>query len=160
TLLHSELSSTQRVACEYILGKACRENRENVAAIEHLNRSASLAKQSKNLANLCRAQLSLILVVCECCGPEAASPLIAETRSNVIRLGDPRTTAALHLFVGETEAKRGSLDAAYRHATLALELLQTSPNLWLGSIAENLALAVAIERADFTSGLKRGFRAL
>src|SRR5437773_1676624 len=77
-LLNSNLSTGQRSSCEYVLGKACRENRDNVAAIEHLNRSASLAKQARDHASLCRAQLSLMLVVCESCGPDAASPLIAE----------------------------------------------------------------------------------
>src|SRR5262245_13293360 len=146
-LLRTDLSPAHRSACEYVLGKVARENREHDVAIEHLNRSVSLAKQAKNLRQVCRAQLSLMLLVCDGQGPDAASPLIADLRANVIKLGDRQTSAALHVFVGEAEAKRGLLASANRHSLLAIELLQPSPNWWLESIAQNLLMAISIERA-------------
>jgi transcriptional regulator with PAS, ATPase and Fis domain len=155
-----DLSPAHRSACEYVLGKVARENREHDVAVEHLTRSISLAKQAKNLAQVCRAQLSLMLLVCDGQGPDAASPLIADTRSNVIKLGNPQTSAALHVFVGEAEAKRGLLASAHRHSVLALELLRTAPNIWLESIAQNLLMAISIERADFDAGLDQGLQAL
>src|SRR5262245_8655911 len=159
-LLRSELSLLQRSSCEWVLGKVSRENREHELAVEHLHRAISFAKQAKSLPQLCKVQLSLMLLVCDTSGPEAATPLLADVRANTIKLGDIRTTAALHVFVGETEAKRGLLRSARRHAALALELLGREPNLWLESISENLFMAVAIEQADLSVGLKRGLRAL
>ena len=159
-LLRSELSLVQKSCAEWVLGKVSRENRDHQLAIEHFNRSILLARQANSLSELCRAQLSLMLLVCDSNGPDAASPLLAEIRANVIKLGDARTTAALHVFVGEAEAKRGLLRSARRHAALALELLRAAPNLWLESIAENLIMGIALEEANLDAGLKRGLHAL
>jgi hypothetical protein len=46
-------------------------------------------------------------VVSERSGPDAVTALLAEVRQLATKLGDPHITAALHLFVGEMEAKRG-----------------------------------------------------
>jgi transcriptional regulator with PAS, ATPase and Fis domain len=150
----------QKSSLEYVLGKTARENGDVDLAIEHLQRSVFLAKQVRDLKRQCRAQLALMLIVSDRCGPEASSPLIAEIRSSAIKLGDARTTAALHVFVGETEAKRGSLRSAHRHASLALDLLNQAPNPWLESIAQNLLLAVALLRSDSGTGLVHGLLAL
>src|SRR5262245_8091758 len=101
-----------------------------------------------------------MLLVSDSSGPDSASPLLQEIRANVTRLGDARTTAALHVFVGEAEAKKGLLTSARRHALVALDLLRTAPNLWLESIAENLIVGIALEEANFDTGLKSGLRAL
>ena len=160
-LLKSErVSVGQKSSLEYVLGKVARENGEVDLAIEHLQRSVLLAKQNRDLKRQCRAQLALMLIVSDRCGPEASSPLIAEIRSNATALGDAGTTAALHVFVGETEAKRGSLRSAHRHASIALDLLNQASNPWLESIAHNLLLAVALLRSDLSTGLHHGLHAL
>ena len=42
---------------------------------------------------------------------------------------------ALYLFVAEIETKRGSLDTARRHVTIAKALLESNPNVWLEGLA-------------------------
>jgi DNA-binding NtrC family response regulator/tetratricopeptide (TPR) repeat protein len=153
------LSLEQRSASECVLGKLAREEADIDRAIEHLQRAVALARRAKDLKRLCRAQLPLVLYICERCTAEAASPLIAELRSNAVRLGDARTTAAVHIFVGEIEAKQGRLQGAYRHGLTALRLLRDVPNVWLESFAENLLTAICLLRSDFNSGLLHGLRA-
>ena len=87
-------------------------------------------------------------------GPSAAVPILAATRLNVIRLGDPLLSAALHIFVGEMEAKRGLLESASRHTHLGQKLLTASPNIWLEAIAENSNVAIALMLSDFEEGIK------
>lgn len=155
-----QLSLDQQSACECVLGKLAREEADIDRAIEHLQRAVALARRGKDLKRLCRAQLSLVLYVGERCSAEAASPLFAELRSNAVRLGDARTTAAVHIFVGETEAKQGLLRSAHRHGMTALRILKNAPNLWFESFAENLLTAICMLRSDFNNGLTHGLRAL
>ena len=89
-------------------------------------------------------------------GPDAVAPLLAEVRLSATKLGDPHTTAALHLHVGEMEGRRGMLRSAERHANLGLEILRTYPNIWLESIAHNLLLALALLGSDFETARERG----
>jgi tetratricopeptide (TPR) repeat protein len=86
--------------------------------------------------------------------------LLAEIRLNVTKLGNPHVTAALHVFVGEMEAKRGLYQGAFRHATTAIDLLATSPNPWLEAVAENIRTAYYIVHSDYSTGQLHGLRAL
>jgi len=58
------------------------------------------------------------------------------------------------------EAKRGLLETADRHIHLAQTILDSSPNLWLESAAENTRIAIALLRSDLDAALKHGRRAL
>ena len=120
----------------------------------------SLAIKGKDLERLCWAQITLLLILADRNGPQAVVPLLTELRLSTIKHGDPQTVAALHLFVGEMEAKCGNLRGAQRHAGVAQRILATSENIWLEAVAENLLLAVSILRSDVRSGLSHGLRAL
>jgi DNA-binding NtrC family response regulator len=161
TLLKSnQLLPAHRSGCEYVLGRIAREDGKIDLAIEHFQRAASRATEAKDLKRLCLAQIGKMLLVSDRNGPAASSPLLQEVRATVTRLGDPRITAQLHVFFGEMEGRRGLLRSAYRHASIAINLLRTSPNYWLESVAENLLLAIALLRSDFPEALKHGRRAL
>ena len=119
-----------------------------------------LRSDAKDLERLCWAQIALLLILADRNGPHAVVPLLTELRLNTIKHGDPQTVAALHLFVGEMEAKYGHLNTAQKHTEVALRILSTSENVWLEAVAYNLLLATSILRADVMSGLSHGMRAL
>ena len=75
-------------------------------------------------------------------------------------MGDPEVTARLHLFVAETEAKRGLVENAKRHTSLARRILRTSPNAYLEAFTGNLDLAIAVLRSEFDVAKDCGFRAV
>ena len=101
-----------------------------------------------------------MLSVADRSGPDSAVPILAQIRTNAVKLGDPQVSAALHIFVGEMEAKRGLVQNAQRHAILGQKLLGDAPNLWLETRAEITLVAVAIMRTDLHEGTRHGQRAL
>src|SRR5436190_924738 len=152
------LSQAYRSACEAVLGCVAREEARIDDAIGHFQRAIAAARSAKDLARVCRAQTPLIVIISDRYGPDAAAPLIAELRANAIKVGDSHISVALHLFVGEAEAKRGLLERASRHATLAFGLLSQNSNCWLASMAENLMLAISLMRSDLKGALPHGLR--
>src|SRR2546428_1202449 len=87
-------------------------------------------------------------------------PLLGELRSNVTRLGDPQVSAAVHIYIGEVEAKRGFFRRALWHTRLGQRMLLTEPNVWLEAVAENTHVAVAIMRSEAQAGLQHARRGL
>ncbi len=155
-----KLSLPQKSACEQVLGTAALEGGDIDGAVAHFQRAAEFAREGKDIKRLCRSHNSLTVVVSDRSGPDAAAPLLGEMRSNVTSLGDPHETAALHLYVGEMEGRRGLLHSAQGHASVAARILRSFSNLWLESLAANLGLALALLRSDFTSALSQGLHAL
>ena len=145
--------------CEYILGKVATEDARIEDAITHLQRAVSFFDRCGDIAGVCKAQTALMLLVSRS-GPDAATPLVTQLRRNVTKLGDPITTATLHVFVGEMEVKRGLFNIGRRHAEIASGILRTSPNVWLEARAETIHFAVAILLSDLKGALGFGYRAL
>ena len=154
------LSPGQRSTCEYVMGRIAFESGDTDVSVARLQRATSLAIEANDMERLCWAQIALLLILADRNGPQASLSLIADLRLNAIKSGDPQTIAALHLFVGEMEAKYGHLHSAQRHASVAQGILATSESVWLDAVAENLLLAVSILRSDVRSGLSHGFRSL
>jgi tetratricopeptide (TPR) repeat protein len=149
-----------RAPCECILGKIEREKGAIHLAIERFQKAALIADEIGDLESLCWAHLFLMLMVSQRAGPEAATPLLSRARATATKLGQPRMTATLHMFVSQVEAYRGLLDSADTHATLALELIQQSPDLWIEALSLNTRLAVAILTSDDDRALEIGQHAL
>jgi DNA-binding NtrC family response regulator len=161
TLLRSKtISLTQRSSCEFVLARLDREDGDLESAVARLRRSVELAVQGKDLERACWSQLRLLLVLAELSGPEAAAAILPDVRSNVRKLGIPQLTAAMHIFLGEMEAKRGLVKSGDWHTRLGLQLLSPDPNVWLETNAEITSAALAIMRSDFDSGLIHATRAL
>jgi tetratricopeptide (TPR) repeat protein len=160
SLRAKNLTASQRSACEYVTGRLDLEEGDVQSAVTHLQHAVTFAHEANEPERLCWAHFALLLVLTDISGPDATGPLIAEIRLNTTRLGDPQATAALHVFVGEMEFKRGLFQSALRHATLAISLLTASPNAWLEAVAENIRLAYCIVHSDHLAGLSHGFRAL
>src|SRR4051812_7735421 len=160
-LLQSKsLGDFEKAAAEHILGRIAYENGRIDDAVTHAQRSVAVARNINDLARACWAGIFLTSLVAQRLGPDAASPLLAQVRSDVIKLGDPSVSAGLHISVGEMEARRGLLRSAERHTRLAQSILKTSPNAWLQSAAENTCLAIAVLRSDLDAALSHGRQAL
>src|SRR5580693_295274 len=161
TLLRSRtLSPSQRSTCEFVLARIDREDGKLESSIVRLHRSVALAVQGKDPVRACWSQLRLLLLLAESSGPETVPAFLREIRSSIRKLGHPQLTAALHIFVGEMEAKRGLHRNAERHTRLGLQLLSHDPSVWLETVAEITTVALALMRSDFDGGLAHAARAL
>ena len=160
TLLRGKaLSLAHRSACEFVLARVDKEDGDLESSVARLQKASNFALQAQDLERACWSQLRLLLELSES-SPEAVSALLSEIRSNTRKLGSPQLTAALHIFVGEVDAKRGLFRMADRHTQLGLQLLSTAPNLWLQAVAEITCVALAIMRSDYASGFTHVSRAL
>jgi DNA-binding NtrC family response regulator/tetratricopeptide (TPR) repeat protein len=161
SLLNSrDLVSRDRSACELVLARLDWDCAKVDSAIGLLQRSINHAKQGQDLVRTCWAQLRLLGMLRDQSGVDAASALFTELRANAIRLGEPRLLAALHIFVGQTEAQRGSFVSAHRHTRIGLELLDGAPNLWLEATAENINFGISVLLLDVDRGFEQGRNAL
>ncbi len=156
----SALPSGHRSTCEFVSGLIEWDAGNVEHALVHFQRAISFAEAAKDLQQTCWAQLRLMVALAGRSGQAAAVPLLAATRWNATRLGDPLVSAALHVFIGEMEAKRGLLESARRHTQLGQQLLSRAPNLWLEALSENNHVAIALMRSEFNEGIASGERAL
>jgi DNA-binding NtrC family response regulator/tetratricopeptide (TPR) repeat protein len=154
------LTGSQQSACHFTLGLLSWDEGRADEAMQHFQKAVSLAQAADDLFRVCWAQLRLWVVSTGRSGPQASLPLLARTRSDVLRLGDPLVSATLHVLVGEIEAKQGALQTARRHTVLGQRLLVKSPNLWLRAIAENTLTAISFIESDFESGMVHAKTAL
>ena len=159
-LKSKRLTESLRSKCEVIVGRILLDEGETEEGLAHLQRSALLAQQATDLHALFRAKLNQLLVMSDRFGPTAGSSVLADARQIATKLGDPTVTAQLHLFVAETEAKRGLLENAKRHTSLARRILLTCPNTYLEAFIGNLELAIAVLRSEFDDAKAYGFQAV
>ncbi len=153
-LADKRLTLQHQGRCEFVLGLIDWGTGDTDDAVLHFQRSVSRAESAGDLQRLCWAQLMLMVVVADRTGASATNQLFAAVRANVTKLGEPSVSAALHLLVGELEAKRGFAQSAKRHTLVGQRLLRGNPNLWLEAIAENNHVAVAIMLSDFFEGIE------
>lgn len=142
-----------RSACEFTLGLVGWDAGRTTEATGHFQRAVSLAQDAGDLERLCWCQLRLMIALAGKGGVPTADRLLSSVRTSAVRLGDPCVTAAVHIFVGELEAKQGLIQNAMRHTRLGQRLLVIHPNLWLDAMAENTLAAAAIMLSDFREGL-------
>src|SRR5580765_604335 len=108
TLLRSKtLSQADRGVCEFVLARVDREDGDFQSSVARLQKAVMFAAQGDDLEHGCWLQLRLLRSVAELSGPDAAAALLSYLRSKVRRSGNVQLSAALHIFVGEMEAKRG-----------------------------------------------------
>ncbi len=155
-----DLTAADRSACELVLARLEWEHANTDSVIVHLQRSIALASQVGDLERLCWSQLKLLLVLSDRSGPDAVSPLFAELRANATKLGHAQVTAALHIFIGQMEARRGLLGNAQRHTRLGQQSLIAVPNLWLEATAENTHLGISLMLSDVDAAVTHGRRCL
>jgi transcriptional regulator with PAS, ATPase and Fis domain/tetratricopeptide (TPR) repeat protein len=149
-----DLTPSDRSKCEVVLALIESDSGNTTSAILHLQQSISSASEAKDLERVCWAQLHLLRILSDRSGIDATPPLLAELRANAIKLGDPQVVAALHIYVGQMEAKQGLLRSAQQHTILGLRILHSAPNLGLEAMAENTLLSIALMRSQFDIALR------
>jgi len=154
------LTANQRAHCENTIGRVLIERGLTDEGTKHLQRAVVLSQKSGDLKQVCWIQTKLLAVISDRSGPDAAAPLLSELRRSTTKLGDPHTTAQLHLYVAEMEARKGLLDTAIRHVILSQQLIDDAQNLWLESMAENILLAISVLRPRLDEGQHHSTRAL
>jgi transcriptional regulator with PAS, ATPase and Fis domain/tetratricopeptide (TPR) repeat protein len=147
-----QLTSSQKGICEYVASHLDLEDGETKSAVAHLQRATSLARDAHDLELLCKAQMKLLVVIADISGPDAAAPILSELRRNTVNLADPHTSAAVHVFVAEMEARRGLFQSAQRHLAIAYRLIGDLANPWLEAIVENINLAACVLELNVDAG--------
>ena len=146
----------QRAAAEMALGYCAFEQGFVDAATNHFQRALGVAESAGDLRAVCSCQLRLMNLIADRSGYQAIGPLLAHVRRNVTLLGDSITSAALHISIGELEAKRGLATSAIRHAHIGKNLLAKDENIYWEGIAENVLMATAIMQCDPYTGIEHG----
>jgi mono/diheme cytochrome c family protein len=126
----------------------------------HIQRAVALANEVGDLPKKCWANLWLLVLIADRAGPNAAAPIITEVRKDAIRLGDAQILAALHLYAGQLDAKRGLLGTAAAHLRRCQEILYRGPNLWLDAQLHYTTANLAILRSDHKSALEHARKAV
>jgi tetratricopeptide (TPR) repeat protein len=155
-----QLSQSQLSVCAFSTGVADWDAGNAERAILQFQRAIAHAESGKDLFRTCWAQLRLVVSLAGRSGPHSALPLLTEARWNVVRLGDPHVSAALHIFVAEIEAKQGRTESALRHSRLGKRLLEISPHVWLEAVSENTLVAIELMRCDFHEALTHAARSV
>ena len=136
TLLACDLEASLCSRCHVVLGGAHYERGHLSEALRHLHRGVRLAEESQDTEQICWAQLNLISTLADVSTPEAVVSLAKAAQRNTARSGDPRIAASLHICIGRLEAKRGSVQSATHHVTLASSILRRHPNIWLEGVLQ------------------------
>jgi DNA-binding NtrC family response regulator/tetratricopeptide (TPR) repeat protein len=148
-------------SAELTLGLIALGAGDTADAIARFQRAITHAAAAKDLYRHCWGQLRLMAVLAgRASGAASSVDELSQVRANVTRLGDPHTTAALHILLGEVETKRGLIHSATRHTDLGLQILGSATDLWLRAFAENTRVAIAIMHCDIRQGIARAERGL
>ena len=129
------LNEAEKSHAELILSRIATESGDLDAELRHLQRSITHAERAGERRQACTARMWLLGLVADLSGFGPASPIGAKLRADVSVLGEPVMTSALHVFIGELDAKRGLLAGASHHTRLAERLLQSSQvfaQVWFG----------------------------
>jgi DNA-binding NtrC family response regulator/tetratricopeptide (TPR) repeat protein len=154
------LEKAELSTCEFILGKIDWEDGAMESAISHIQRAVSLANQIGDLRRKCWANFWLLLLIADRAGPNAAAPIVIELRNDAIRLGDSQILAALHLYAGQLDAKRGLLGTAATHLKRCEQILYREPNLWLDAQLQYTNANLSILKSDHRSALEYARKAV
>ena len=152
-LRNHRLTAEQRSSCEIALGLIAWDSGDTDSSVIHFQKAVAFASTVDNLEGTCWAQLRLMRALTIGSDAHAPLPLLNQLRANSIRLGDPILSAAIHIFIGEIEGRRGLSQNARRHTLLGQQLFGEPPNYWLAAIAENNLVGLAIMDSDFHTGL-------
>jgi DNA-binding NtrC family response regulator/tetratricopeptide (TPR) repeat protein len=159
-LRSKKATPADRSICESILGLVDWQDGNFGSSIVRLQRSASLASDAGQLERSCWSRLRLLVLLCDQSGPDAFVTLLPQLRADILRTGAAHLLAAFHIFIGQSEAKRGLLRSGMRHSRAGIELLSRDPNLWLEATSENTQTAIFIMLSNFDAALKHGQRGL
>src|SRR5215213_4450790 len=105
----------QRCSSQMALAYCAFEHGFIDTSMSHFQKALSAAEVAKDLRATCICQLRVMNLLADRSGYLAITPMLAQVRRNVTQLGDGVTAAALHICIGELEAKRGFVSNGKRH---------------------------------------------
>jgi tetratricopeptide (TPR) repeat protein len=154
------LTERQKARAAYVDSSIVLEDGDTQRAIKQLQRAAEVARDAPDLELLCKVQMRLLLVIADLSGPDAAAPILSELRRTATMLGDVQSTAAVHVFVAEMEARKGLFHSAERHLRISVGLISDAPNPWLYACIENIRLATCVLLSDANQASAHAVRGL
>jgi DNA-binding NtrC family response regulator/tetratricopeptide (TPR) repeat protein len=131
-----------------LLGNLALEEGRPFDAVQLLRSAIAEAEKGACLNAVCWAELRLLIALFEASPADAAASFLSTVRRHVYQLGDPKVTAALHLFVAEVEAKRGAVGTSARHVRVARSVLECVENQWLQGMVAIAEFCVAFISSD------------
>lgn len=149
-----------RAASELVRARLAAEHGPTDREFEFLQRALALAERASAQEQIAWIQLRQLALSADRNGLDSCSALMSQVRHNVSCVGDPNLSAAMHLVVADIDGKHGLLGKSRRHVTLARNILERYPNLWLSAWAESTLLALAIVQSDAVSAGVHSTRAL
>ncbi len=106
-LSSGNLDARVQALSEFVLGRAQYIAGDFDQSIRHFQRSVEVASSAQDLERVCWSQLNLFVRLADFLGRDVPATLLSDLRMNVARSGNPRLTAALHVFVGQVAAQLG-----------------------------------------------------
>jgi DNA-binding NtrC family response regulator/tetratricopeptide (TPR) repeat protein len=155
-----DMAPVHHSSLEHTLALIERHGGDNDKAITHLQRSIAMAEIAKDHQRLCWSQLRLMVILADRFGHAAAATLLERVRFNIVRIGNPVLSAALHIVMGEMEGRRGLIESATRHTEIGKRLLGDRNHVWLDGFVENNRTAICIMRSEIDEGIYHAERAL
>jgi DNA-binding NtrC family response regulator/tetratricopeptide (TPR) repeat protein len=141
-----DLSLTAR--CHIALGEVDRNAGRIESAMEFHRLALEEATATNDVRQRAWAGLRLFLALVDGPGFETAIAFLPVVRRDVARLGDARTTSALHLFVAWIEALRGLFGSATEHLRIGRSVMGGSQNCYLEALAAIDASCIAFSLSD------------
>jgi DNA-binding NtrC family response regulator len=145
---------TEEARAFFVQGLVSLSRAELEVSASHFLRASTLAEQYGDAYLACECRQMRMALVADSASAEAASPLIAETRTSVLTLGDPSLLAAFHVRLARVEAQRGALTTASRHLTCASEILSSHENYFVRGQWSLVSSGVSALSTDFDKAVQ------
>ena len=103
------MTPQQQSSCEFIVGKIEWEEGKTESAVAHLQRAVALATQAGDLVRKCWPQMWLLASISDRSGPDSVATLLAELRSDAVKLGEPQVLAGIRFIRWSNGGQKGAL---------------------------------------------------
>ena len=158
-LQEQRIECSSKIRCHFVLGTICRDSGQLEEARSHYDKAIQLAESDQDLEQLCIAQILLLSLHVAGSDVEGAFILPA-LRRNVQASGDPILAITFHIFLAETESRRGSFVSARQQLAAAQSLLRDTPNVFLEGNAAIAAMCLSLLCSEYHDALQHGLSAL
>ncbi len=121
------LAKTLKARCKCVIGRLLYLRGRLQEALSTYRSAARIAEGAGDPVRRAVAELGMLSIASDTWSTGATQALGKEVRRSVIRVGDPRLLAELHIRLARHEAMHGNVDVATRHLRVATSLLRDHP---------------------------------
>lgn len=146
--------------CLTVLGVCAFESGNLRRSTALLQKAVRVGEESLDQEATSHAMLCLLGRLTDVSAPSSTASLVADTGKLVAKANSREAAIRFHLILGRTEARRGILDAADRHFSVARSLLEATPNPWLEGLYCVDSSIVSYMRPDLDGAVSLANRAL